>query len=140
VSFSSGRTPPVLTSFASTSCTARGVERFPAHHGGDGVGQLLRGEVLGEVAVRAIAHRARDVLGLDVQAQHHDARAACVVAGLAQHLEAVAARHVEIQQQHVGLELGELLERLDTVSTPRPPPSIPGEDSSTLRTPARTSS
>ena len=141
VSFASGRSASPRRSQAVRERALRPLaeERAAGRHRLDRGDQVLHGEVLEQVAVRAFAHGAGDVLRLGVHGEHDDVRVRRDRARLAQHREAVAVRHVEVEQQHVGLE-----RRASAFSVSAPLPasptiSRPGTPSSTRRTPARTS-
>ena len=72
-------------------------------------------EGLGEVVVGALLHRLDGVGDGAEGGHHHEGRVALGGLGLLHQADAVEARHLQVGEDHVGLELLELAERLEAV-------------------------
>src|SRR5206468_2259423 len=79
--------------------------------GRDGREQISLAEGLDEVAEDSGLHRARDELALAVCGHHHD-RDRALVEDAARRLDPVEARHLHVEQGHVGLRRARELDRL----------------------------
>ena len=117
VSWSSSGSTSAGVSEANASSTKPGQPRRedrvavgdPAHR----VGQLGAGDRLGHVAARAGADDRDHVLGRVGDAESARKRwAGSALGHLADHLEAAAARHVDVEQDDVGLELDDAADRV----------------------------
>src|SRR5579862_415517 len=77
--------------------------------------QFTRRAVLREVAGRTGTHRAHGVFMLLVHAKHHDARPRAFGTNLLDELDAAAARHGDVQDRHVEVDLARELYRFHCV-------------------------
>ncbi len=77
-----------------------------------GAQQRLAAEVLGQVAVGAVAHRGEQVAPIGGDGQHHDLRVGQPRRQLADGLDAAQAGQVDVEQQQVRPQRGRHLERI----------------------------
>ena len=82
---------------------ARGEDRVAVGDAAHGVGQLVAGDRLRHVAARAGADDGDDVLRRVAHRQREEALGGAADGHLADHLDAAAARHLHVEQHHVGL-------------------------------------
>ena len=93
-------------------------QRLPRGDRADGAGQLLAGRVLEQIAERAGLERGKDVVLVAIGGEHDHARLGIARADLAERLDAVHHRHLDVQEDHVGMGPACLLDRLDAVGRP----------------------
>ena len=84
----------------------RGDDRFSADDGGQRVDELVGLHVLEEVAARARAQRRDEIALVAARGEHHHRAVEPERRQPLQHGQAVELRHAEIEEHHVGGELG----------------------------------
>ena len=91
---------------------ARREHRVALVHAAHGVGEVGAGDRLRHVAARAGADDRDDVLGGVGHREREELRRARVGADLAQHLQAAAVGHVDVEQDDVGRQLADQRDRV----------------------------